>query len=213
MAKIYLLNNQKYNGVENLEVFKVESTKYSIDCKAYDALVFTSKNAIYSLEENGIDWRKTPSYLIAPKTAQVAEELNANIAFVGSSGHGNEFAKELLPLLEGKKVLYIKALKTVSNLVGILKENGIDLDEIIAYKTVCNNDLKSFELEKDSIVIFTSPSSVECFFKKFSWHKSFKAVLIGRTTANFLPKEIKEYQISSTTDVNECVDIARKTFI
>ena len=36
-----------------------------------------------------------------------------------------------------KKVLYIKALKTVSNLVEILRDNGIFVDELVAYKTSC----------------------------------------------------------------------------
>lgn len=49
MNKIYLLNNLKYEGVENLEVFKIEFIESDIDLSSYDALLFTSKNAIYSL--------------------------------------------------------------------------------------------------------------------------------------------------------------------
>lgn len=208
MSKIYLLNNQNFEGVVNLEVFKVKSLNYNLDTTKYDALVFTSKNAIFSLEENGIDWKKIPSYLIASKTAKEALKLGANIAFVGESGHGNDFAKELIPHLKNKKVLYLKALKTVSNLPEILRENSIDLDEVVVYETTCNDDLKIIDLEKNSTIIFTSPSSVECFFKKFSWHSSFKAIVIGKTTALYLPEYIKDYQISSTTDVKECVKLA-----
>ncbi len=211
MAKIYLLNNQKFNGVENLEVFCIESLKYSVDCNSFDALVFTSKNAIFSLEENGINWKKTPSYLIAPKTADVAKEYGANIAFVGNSGHGNDFANELIPHLKNKKVLYIKAKKTVSNLPEILRENGIDIKEIVAYQTSCKKELSIKNLEKNSTIIFTSPSSVECFFKHFSWDESFKAVVIGRTTAKFLPSHIK-YKISETTSAEDCVKLALEDF-
>ena len=42
MAKIYLLNNQKYSDVENLEVFHIEYIKSNIDLSKYDALIFTS---------------------------------------------------------------------------------------------------------------------------------------------------------------------------
>ena len=76
------------------------------------------------------------------------------------------------------------------------------------WQTTCNDDLKIIDLEKNSTIIFTSPSSVECFFKKFSWHSSFKAIVIGKTTALYLPEYIKDYQISSTTDVKECVKLA-----
>lgn len=210
MAKIYLLNNQKFDEVVNLEVFKVQSLKLDIDLKPYDALVFTSKSAIFALEDNKIDWKKIPSYLIAEATSNIAKSFGANIAFTGLSGHGNDFANELIPHLKDKKVLYIKAKKTVSNLPEILRENGINVDELVSYETVCNSSLKSFELEEGSTIIFTSPSSVECFFKKFSWNSSFKAILIGKTTAQYLPKELVKYKISSTTSVKECIKLALK---
>ena len=209
MSKIYLLNEQKFYGVENLEVFEIEYLKFDLDLKKYDALVFTSKNAIFSLEENGINWKSTPSYVIAPKTADIAKKFGANIAFIGFSGHGNDFANELIPYLKNKKTLYIRALKTVSNLTNILKENGIDIDEIISYKTSCNKQEEKKALDKNSTIIFTSPSSVECFFKKYSWEDSFKAIAIGKTTALYLPKNIK-CEISSLTSVEECVKLALK---
>ena len=209
MSKIYLLNEQKFDGVENLEVFEIEYLKFDLDLEKYDALVFTSKNAIFSLEENGINWKSTPSYVIAPKTADIAKKFGANIAFIGFSGHGNDFANELIPYLKNKKTLYIRALKTVSNLTNILKENGIDIDEIISYKTSCNKQQEKKALDKNSTIIFTSPSSVECFFKKYSWEDSFKAIAIGKTTALYLPKNIK-CEISSLTSVEECVKLALK---
>ena len=64
-------------------------------------------------------------------------------------------------------------------------------------------------LDKNSTIIITSPSSVECFFKKYSWEDSFKAIAIGRTTAMYLPKNI-ECEISSITSVEECVKLAFK---
>ena len=212
MAKIYLLNNQKFPEVENLEVFKIQSLKIDIDLKSYDALIFTSKSAIFALEDNKLDWKNIPSYLIAPATSKVAELLGANIVFTGSSGHGNDFAQELLPHLKDKKTLYVRAKKTVSNLPNILRENSIDVDELISYETVCNKNLKDIELEDNSTTIFTSPSSIECFFKKFSWNSSFKAIVIGKTTATYLPKEIKNYKISSSTNVKECVALALLDF-
>ena len=208
MSKIYLLNEQKFDDVENLEVFEIEYLRFDLDLEKYDALVFTSKNAIFSLEENGINWKSTPSYVIAPKTADIAKKFGANIAFIGFSGHGNDFANELIPYLKNKKTLYIRALKTVSNLTNILKENGIDIDEIISYKTSCNKQEIKI-LDKNSTIIFTSPSSVECFFKKYSWEDSFKAIAIGKTTALYLPKNIK-CEISSLTSVEECVNLALK---
>ncbi|MGA1931477.1 uroporphyrinogen-III synthase [Arcobacter sp. YIC-464] len=203
--KIYLLNNLKYDGVENLEVFKIEYIKKDIDFEKYDALVFTSKNAIYSIDSFSSTWKKIPSYVIAPKTANILEKLGGALKFTGNSGHGNDFAYELIPNLKNKKVLYLKAEKTVSNLVDILKNNEIKIDDEIVYKTSCNKIEK--DLEKNSVIIFTSPSSVECFFKSFNWDESYKAVVIGKTTLKYLPFDINAH-VSEKTSVEECIKVA-----
>ncbi|MCT7580402.1 uroporphyrinogen-III synthase [Aliarcobacter butzleri] len=207
MKKIYLLNEQKHEGIENLEVFQIEYIKSDIDLKKYDALVFTSKNGVKAINSFNQDWKNIPSYAIAQKTANTIIKLGGVVEFIGNSGHGNDFAYELKNVLKDKKVLYVKALKTVSNLPNILKENGIFLDEIIAYKTSCKKS--NIILEENSIFIFTSPSSVECFFKQYSWKNSYKAIVIGKTTAEFLPSNVN-YEISSQTSVEECIKLAKQ---
>ncbi len=207
MKKIYLLNEQKHEDVENLEVFQIEYIKSDVDLKKYDALVFTSKNGVKAINSFNQDWKNIPSYAIAQKTANTIIKLGGIVEFIGNSGHGNDFAYELENVLKDKKVLYVKALKTVSNLPNILKENGIFLDEIIAYKTSCKKS--NIILEENSIFIFTSPSSVECFFKQYSWKNSYKAIVIGKTTAEFLPSNIN-YEISSQTSVEECIKLAKQ---
>jgi len=207
MAKIYLLSNQKYSNIENIEVFKIDYIKNKIDLTKYDALIFTSKNAVLSLDSFNKDWKKIPSFAIAPKTANFIKDYGGNLIFTGVTSHGNDFAKELIELLKNKKVLYIKALKTVSNLVEILKENHIDIDELVTYQTICNNT--DLILEDNSVFIFTSPSSVECFFKQYEWRDNYKAIVIGKTTANYLPKYI-EYKISQETSIDECIKLAKQ---
>ena len=209
MAKIYLLNNQKFPEIENLEVFKIDYVKTEIDFFKYDALIFTSKNAIYSVDSFNKDWKEIPSYAIAQKTADIIKKLNGKIEFIGNSGHGNDFAKEIIPFLKNKKVLYVKALKTVSNLVNLLKENDVLIDEVVTYKTSCKESTKV--LENNSIFIFTSPSTIECFFKQYSWKDSYKAIVIGKTTAKYLPKDVN-YEISLETSVDECIKLAKQNF-
>ena len=210
MSKIYLLSNQIYSEVENIEVFQIEYIKSKIDLLKYDALIFTSKNAVYSLDSFNEDWKKIPSFVIAPKTAQVIEKLGGKIAFTGITSHGNDFALELTQILRNKKVLYIKAFKTVSNLVEILKKNEVLLDELVVYQTTCKKS--NVILENNSIFIFTSPSSVECFFKQYTWKDSYKAIVIGKTTANYLPKNV-DCTISSQTSIDECINLAKQILL
>ena len=111
--------------------------------------------------------------------------------------------------LKDKKALYIKALKTVSDLPKILRENDILVDEVITYKTSCKESNKV--LEDSSIFIFTSPSTIECFFKQYSWKDSYTAIVIGKTTAKYLPKDVN-YEISLETSVDECIKLAKQNF-
>ncbi|TLP35859.1 uroporphyrinogen-III synthase [Arcobacter arenosus] len=207
MAKTYLLNNQKFDGVINLEVFKIKYIPSSFDLKKYDALIITSKNAIYSLNSFNDDWIKVPCYAIAKKTADIILKNGGIVEYTGSSGHGNDFAKELKDKLANKKVLYVRAKEVASNLVNILKESNTDIDELITYETVCNDKL-NIELEKNSTIIFTSPSSVNCFFKNYSWDKSFNAIVIGKTTSKCLPNYVN-FKISPVTSVEECIKLSQ----
>lgn len=206
MAKIYLLNNQKFDNVENIEVFKIEFLKPQTDLSKYDALIFTSKNAVYSLNSLDKRWKNISSFAIAKKTSDIIIEEGGKVEFSGSSGHGNDFANELIPLLKSRKVLYVRAEEVVSSLVKILRDSNINIDELITYKTVCNDEL-NMVLEKNSTIIFTSPSSIKCFFKKFQWDESFKAIVIGRTTAKYLPDYVN-FKLSSKTSVEECIKLA-----
>lgn len=210
MSKIYLLNNLIYDGIENLEVFGIEYLESKVDLSNYEALVFTSKNAIYSLNSFNSSWKNIPSYAIAPKTAKIIKECGGNLVFTGVSSHGNEFANELILLLKNKKVLYIRALKTVSKITDILKNNDVNIDELITYKTSCKKS--DIELEDGSVFIFSAPSSVECFFKNYSWHDSYTAIAIGNTTAKYLPPNIK-YFVSKKTSIDECLKLAKQHFL
>lgn len=96
--KIYLLNNLEYDGVENLEVFGIEYLPSEININKYDALIFTSKNAIYSVDSFNKDWRNIDSYAIAPKTANVIEKHDGKLVFTGVSSHGDNFAQELIQI-------------------------------------------------------------------------------------------------------------------
>ena len=208
MADIVLLSNSYVKGVINLPIFEIEYLDLSFDISKYDALIFTSKNAIYSLDKSKLNCKEILSYAIAVKTAEILKKHNANLVFTGVNSHGDKFANELIPLLKNKKTLYVRGEKIVSNLSSILKENQVDLDEQIVYKTICSSN-KTKVLNKNSIIIFTSPSSVNCFFNKYSWDSSYIAIAIGQTTAKYLPENIKFY-ISNLQSIEACIYLAKQ---
>lgn len=209
MNDIYLLNDMHVSGIKNIPLLGIRFLPRQIDILKYDALVFTSKNAVYALDSFNLKWKSVPCFVIAQKTANVLEQLGGNVAFIGNSGHGNDFASELIPVLKNKRVLYLRAKKVVSNLVSLLKEAHINVDEAIIYETACNK-IKHLEVPKPgSVIIFSSPSTIECFFENFSWESSYKAVAIGQTTAQYLPTYVP-YVVSKTTSIEDCIALAKE---
>ncbi len=201
---IYILSDTKVKWAKNLPLFEIQPIKQDIDFSDYDALIFTSKNAIYSLDTFDKTWKKKPAYVIAPQTAKIVKYLGGTLKFVGKEKHGDQFAFEIVKKFKHQKVLYIRASKVVSDIVNILNTNDIVCDELIVYQTVCKQFDEKVKLPKNSTIIFSSPSTIECFFKNISWDESFKAISIGNTTAQYFPKNITPV-ISDTTSLDSCV--------
>lgn len=207
--KIYILSDKSVKDAQNLPMFEIKYLEQEINVQRYDALVFTSKNAINAIDSLDENWKKIPSYVIAPQTAKVVKTLGGSLAYVGKSHHGDEFAKEIIDELYGKKVLYVRGVKIVSNLIDILNDSGVDCTSCISYETVCKQYDKEIILPKNSIIIFSSPSTIECFFKNVKWEKSFQAVSIGKTTAKYFPEYVNPH-IAESTSLVSCVQKAQE---
>jgi uroporphyrinogen-III synthase len=201
---IYILSDKKVKWAKNLPVFKIETIEQSVDLSSYDALIFTSKNAIYAIDAMDNTWKKKPAYVIAPQTAKIVKHLKGTLAYAGKEKHGNKFALELAEKLKNKKVLYVRGAKVVSDLVNILNSHHVACEELIVYKTVCRTLDTEVKLPKNSTIIFSSPSTITCFLKNITWDESFKAVSIGDTTAQYFPSYITPV-IADTTSLDSCV--------
>jgi uroporphyrinogen-III synthase len=204
---IYTLSDKKIKPAQNIPLYKIYPVVSEIDFSDYDALVFTSQNGVKAVDTFTQDWKKIPSYAIAPQTAKTIKKLGGNLKFVGVSKHGDEFAQELAEVLKGKRVLYLRGKKVVSNLIEKLNNADVVCDDIIVYENRCNSEIKVKELPENSYIIFSSPSTIECFFKKFTWKESYTAISIGNTTAKYFPKEIIPV-IADTTSLESCINKA-----
>lgn len=201
---IFLLNNKKVKYAQNLPLFEIKHLKVDIDVTKYDALIFTSKNAVEALHASNKKWKNIPAYAISEQTGKLIKDLGGYLVFTSKQKHGDEFALETAPLLQNKKVLYVRGNKTVSKLTSILQTNQVGCEEIVVYE----NKFKLFKtkqnLPKNSKIIFSSPSTIEYFLKNFIWDNSFTAIAIGHTTAKYFPKEITPI-IADNTSLKACV--------
>ena len=66
--------------------------------------------------------------------------------------------------------------------------------------------------KENAIIIFTSPSTIRCFFKNFEWHESYIAILIGHATKEHLPK-VCRYVIADEPLIDACVKKAKEVEI
>lgn len=202
---IYILSDKKVQYAKNLPMIETVSINSEKDLSQYEALIFTSKNGVkYCDSLFSHTWRKIPSYAISKDTAKYIKDLNGKLAFSGKEKHGDEFAYELIDHLKGKKVAYLSAESVVSNLIEILHNNKINCEHLPVYKTICREYDKKVKLPSGSIIIFSSPSTIKCFFKKVEWDNSFTAISIGKTTAKYFPKFIDPI-IADTPSLKSCV--------
>jgi len=204
---IYLLSDTFHEEVVNLPQIRVTCRDIELDLSSYDALIFSSKNGVKALEKINKNWRKIPAYVIGKVTAKEIENLDGNLVYTSNSSYGDDFAQEISPKLNGKKVLFLRAKKVLSDLENILKKANIDLTSQIVYETTCR-EKKSEKLLKNSVIIFTSPSTISCFFNNYKWDKSYQAVCIGNVTARALPSEISLH-VSKTQTIEACIVLAK----
>ena len=202
---IYLVSSKDIDNIYKLDLLKINFLEYNINLQNYDALIFTSKNGVSSMQNDS--WKDIPSYAISNITAGAIKHYNGNLQYIGKSGHGDDFANELITQLQNKKVLYIRAKKVVSNLVKILNQNHIICDELITYETICNNNPNIKSLKNNAIIIFTSPSTIKCFMNTYSWRDDYYAIAIGNTTAKYFHNGMK-FKISEKRSIKSCIDMA-----
>lgn len=210
MRKIYLVSNTKTadESVVNLSVSKIEFLKFEINLSEFDALVATSKNAFNALKFNEISaLENLPVFAIASGCAAAAKGLGFTQIYTGQNAHGDDFAREILPLLKGKKVLYLKGKDSASNFLEILQDGGVNIKAVVAYENVLNPCKMELKPPKDSILIFASPINVRNFLTNFGWDESYQTISIGKVTA----KELKFSTplVSQSQDINACIALAK----
>ena len=205
---IYLLSDTHHKGVINLPQIEPVYRDIKIDLSSYEALIFSSKNAVKAINKINKNWCKIPSYAIGKQTANMIEEKGGRVEFIASSSYGDSFAREVSSKLQNKKTLFLRAKKVVSDLENILKKSGVDISSIIVYETLCRQKITLHVEDEKKVFIFTSPSTVDCFFSNYEWQKNYSAVCIGEVTARAVPLGISLH-ISNTQTIEACIELAK----
>jgi uroporphyrinogen-III synthase len=199
---IYLLNNDKYEGVENLQVIEIEFLKKEIDFNV-DYLLFTSKNGVIGIDKINDKWKNIPAICIGQPTAKMVKKLGGKVKYIAKKSYGDDLAQEIIQNFTPCKILFPRAKKVLSNIIDVLKENNFKLIDEVVYQTNCK---KIDFIPEKGVFIFTSPSSVKCFLSQINWDKNYKAVAIGTKTAKAFPYDIL---VSEIQTIENCIKLSK----
>ena len=201
---IYILTNEPQDGALNYPVIKINFLSPSFSFENIDYLIFTSKNGVRAVDSLTNEWKKYPSFAIGKATAKEIKKLGGKVEFIAKSAYGDEFAKEINEKYKNKKFLFFRAKKIISNIVGNFKNNS--LKEVIIYETTCNKLEK--KLKKLCVVIFSSPSTVECF-SKIETFEDIIPIAIGKKTKKALEKYTSNIFMPETPSIKKCIELAK----
>lgn len=218
MREIIVVGYQSYDFAKSLVVGEIIYEDFSLDLEEFSSLIFTSKNAILSLESNAKkypkmqEWKSKPSYVIGKGSAKVLQTLGGNLAYISTNSHGKEFASFLQTTLNPKEsFLYLRAKNIVSNLDEILKNAGFSIHSQIAYQSQALSLTHAQKPPSKSVLLFTSPSAYEFFLQNFQWDESYLAIALGKTTYERFAQGICK-EISPLQDIKESIKLLQSRF-
>lgn len=204
---IYLFSNTPKKGVKHIKIIDIEFLRPELTCSDYNAIIFTSKNSVKAMNKLDFSWQQIPAFTIGKSTANEVKKHGGVVEFTSQKSYGDEFANRIKPLLQKRKILFPRAKVVVSNIKKLL--SPLHVDELIVYETKCLTCNSIEKPPKNSILIFTSPSTIECFLECFSWDESYKSVCIGNKTSLALPKNAT-CRVSKKQSINECIKLAQE---
>jgi uroporphyrinogen-III synthase len=209
MAKpIYLFSISSSPETININSLSVTFLQPKIDFSQYDYLIITSKQASKALEfyEKKLYIEK-PALCISKQSAQSFEALGGKVLSVGG-GYGDTLVEAIKHFDKKKKWLYLRAKVVASSFVSVLQKEGYSIDEAVVYESRCSQAIQNVKVPKEAVLIFTSPSSVTCYLENNQFQATHRVVVIGKTTAKALPKEVKPI-LSPSTTIESCIKIAK----
>jgi len=202
---IYLFSISSHQKAKSINSLSIKFLKPTIDFSKYDYLIITSKQTSQALKQYEKDSYITkPALCVSKQSAISYENLGGDVLKIGG-GYGDNLVDIIKSYPKEKKWLYLRAKVVASDFVNICKNNGYHIDETIVYESACSKEILECRVEDDSILIFTSPSSVKCFLKNHTIKQTHKVIVIGKTTAKSLPKNLN-YIISEETTIESCIN-------
>lgn len=183
-----------------------------VDLCGYDTLLFTSKQAVKSMERLNPAWKNIPCLAIGSATAKQIESFGGEVLYQPKTFYGHTLSQDIVTLFKERKILYLRPKVVSFDVKTFLSGAGIDIEEKCIYETSCIGYSEKDKPIKNAIIIFTSPSTIQCFLKNFTWEESYTAVVIGEATKEHLPKNARA-EVADAPLIDACITKAREILL
>ena len=208
MRSIYLFSISSHLDAISVNSLSITFLQSEIDFSKYDAFIITSKQASKALQQYKKElFQDIPALCISKASAKSYEEIGGRILDIGK-GYGDNLVEKIKNYPKSKRWLYLRAKVVASDFVSVCQKDAYSIDEATVYMSECSKNILNVNTEDNAILIFTSPSSLECFLKTHVLSQSNTIIVIGKTTAKAVPKGF-EYCISEKTTIESCMELAK----
>lgn len=176
--------------------------------KEIENVIITSKNGVEailnSFTKDELNFRNI--YCVGRRTKKLIEQRIGSVRH--SEKNAQKLAEHLSEKIKGQEVTYFCSDLRLDTLPAVLKENGITVNEVEAYKTMYS----PAEVNEDvSGVLFYSPSTVESYVHKNSTTKV--AFCIGESTAKEARKHFEKVEVAKVPTVESVIELVNLHYV
>jgi uroporphyrinogen-III synthase len=204
-----VIDEASFIKIEEIENAEIEEKIGELSHQNITA-IFTSKNAVNVVKK--FIPTKTPwkIFCIDNATKNAVSKVFDEENIIGTAFYGSQLAEKIIENTSIKKVVFFCGDQRRDELPQKLKSNGIEIEEIVVYKTIETSQALSKQYDG---ILFFSPSTVQSFFSKNSIHPKTQIFAIGTTTANAVKSFTQQPVIIAETPGKEnLVNLAIKHF-
>ena len=171
-------------------------------------IIITSKNAVEALLMNFApqELQFENIYCVGRRTKRLVERKIGKVKHTENSA--KKLAEYLVEYIEGTEITYFCSDIRLDELPTILKDNHIEVNEVIAYETKYD----SIKI-KDTVkgVMFYSPSTVKSYKQENDDH--IIAFCIGDTTAKEANKHFSDVRVAKVPTVESVIELVNEYYV
>lgn len=203
---VYLFSLSSHPLATSVNSLDITLFKPSIDFSQYDYFILTSKQAVQALKQyDKASYIHKGAVAISAATAKSYEAIGGAVLEQGE-GYGDNLEAIIKKYDKSLKWLYIRAKEIASDFAKNCREDGYNIEEVVAYESRCSQAIEEVSLPSQAVLIFTSPSSVKCFLQHHTILPTHRVIVIGKTTAKALPQGVK-CELPMQKSIDSCLEL------